>query len=122
MELLYKDITEKIIKALFEVFNHLGPGLSETIYQRAVKEELVGLGLKYEVEKNAEVFYKNKKIGFYKLDLLVEDKVVLELKVKPAIEPLDEAQLITYLKSTGYRVGILSNFGSKKLEFKRFIV
>lgn len=122
MELLYKELTEKIIKALFEVFNNLGPGLNEVIYKRAVREELNSLKLESKVERNAPISYKTKKLGFYRLDFVIEEKVVLELKVKSEIEPIDEAQIITYLKATGYRIGILANFGAKKLEFKRFIV
>ncbi|MBL7130222.1 MAG: GxxExxY protein [Candidatus Omnitrophica bacterium] len=122
MELLYKEFTEKIIKILFEVFNNLGPGLTEIIYKRAVIEELTSAKLKFSREKNVPVFYKKKRLGIYRLDLIVEDKIILELKVKAKIEPIDEAQIITYLKATGYRIGILVNFGAKKLEFKRFIV
>jgi len=122
MELLYKEFTEKIIKILFEVFNNLGPGLTEIIYKRAVIEELTSAKLKFSREKNVPVFYKKKRLGIYRLDLVVEDKIILELKVKAKIEPIDEAQIITYLKATGYRIGILVNFGAKKLEFKRFIV
>ena len=122
MELLYKELTEKIIGALFEVFNNLGPGLSEIIYKRAVMEELNRVKLEFKVEKNVPIFYKRKRLGLYRLDFIIEEKVILELKVKSEIELIDEAQIITYLKSTGYRIGILANFGSKKLEFKRFIV
>lgn len=122
MELLYKELTGKIIKTLFEVFINLGPGLTEVIYKRAVIEELDKVKLKFAPEKNVPIFYKNKKLGTYRLDLLIEEKVILELKVKSGIEPIDEAQIITYLKSSGYRIGILANFGTKKLEFKRFIV
>lgn len=122
MDLLYKELTGKIIKVLFEVFNNLGPGLTEIIYKRAVIEELERVKLKLATEKNVPIFYKNKKLGYYRLDFLIEEKVILELKVKSAIEPIDEAQIITYLKSTGHRIGILANFGAKKLEFKRFIV
>ncbi len=122
MELLYKDLTEKIIKALFEVFNTLGPGLSELTYRRAVIEEFNCAKIIFKTEIESPIFYKNKKIGAYRLDFLVDKKVILELKVKSGLEPIDEAQIITYLKSTGYRIGILANFGSKKLEFRRFIV
>lgn len=122
MEILYKELTEKIIKVLFEAFGELGPGLSEVIYKRAIIEELGLAKLEFKTEKETPVLYKGKKIGLYRLDLVVADKVVLELKVKSEIEPIDEAQIITYLKSTGYRIGLLVNFGAKKLEFKRFIV
>lgn len=122
MELLYKELTEKIIKALFEVFNNLGPGLSEIIYKRAVTKELKDSNLKVETEKDALIYYKKAKIGSYRLDMLIENKVILELKVKSSLEPFDDAQILGYLRSTGYRIGLLVNFGSKKLEFKRFIV
>lgn len=122
MELLYKELTEEIIKALFEVYNNIGPGLTEVIYKRALMEECDRTGLKFEAEKSVPIFYKTKKLGFYRLDLIVDEKVILELKVKSEIEPIDEAQVITYLKATGYKIGILANFGNKKLEFKRFIV
>ena len=122
MELLYKELTGRVIKALFEVFNNLGQGLTEVIYKRAVIEELDKVKIKFAIEKNVPIFYKNKKLGYYRLDFLIEEKVILELKVKSTIEPIDEAQIIAYLKSTGYRIGILANFGSKRFEFKRFIV
>lgn len=122
MELLYKELTEKIIKALFEVYNNLGPGLNEIIYKRALLEELNRANLRVETEKNVPILYKHKKLGLYRLDIIVENKVIIELKVRSSLEPIDEAQIITYLKSTGYRIGILANFGSKKLEFKRLIV
>ncbi len=122
MELLYKELTDKIINSLFEVYNNLGPGLTEVIYKRALIEEFKGRRLELKVENNVPIFYKNKRLGLYRLDFVIEEKVILELKVKSEIELIDEAQIITYLKSTGYRIGILANFGSKKLEFKRFIV
>lgn len=122
MELLYKELTEKIIKALFEVFNTLGPGLSEITYRRAVIEELNDANVIFKTEIELPIFYKKKKIGAHRMDFLVGEKVILELKVKSGLEPVDEAQVITYLKATGYRIGIIANFGSKKLEFKRFIV
>lgn len=121
-ELLYKELTEKIIKCLFEVYNNLGPGLSEVIYKRAVLKELQDSDIKVETEKNATIFYKSSKIGTYRIDILIQDKVILELKVKTEFEPFDEAQIIGYLKVTGYRVGLLANFGAKKLEFRRFIM
>lgn len=122
MELLYKDLTDKIIKALFEVYNNLGSGLTEIIYKRAIIEELNQSNIRFESEKSVPVYYKKKSLGTYRLDLIIDEKVILELKVKGSLESIDEAQVITYLKSTGYRIGILANFGAKKLEFKRFIV
>jgi len=122
MELLYKELTERVIKALYEVFSNLGPGLNEVIYKRALKDELGRGKVKFKAEIEIPVFYKKKQLGSQRIDLVIDEKVILELKSKSALEPLDEAQIITYLKSSGYRIGILVNFGSKKLEFKRFIV
>ncbi len=121
MELLYRNLTEKIIGALFEVHKDIGPGLTEVIYKRALLHELGLRGLKAEAEKEISVFYKCKSVGKYRVDILVDEKVILELKVTSMLEPIHEAQLISYLKSTNYKVGLLVNFGKKKLEFKRFI-
>ena len=121
MELLYKDLTEKIIGALFEVHKHIGPGLTEIIYRRAVVHELNSLGLKAEAEKECSVTYKGKNVGSYRADIIVEEKVVLELKATSFLEPIHEAQILSYLKTMGYEVGLLVNFGKKELEFKRFV-
>ncbi len=122
MELLYKELTEKIIKLLFEVHNNLGSGLTEVIYKRALIKELKEAKLKVDTEKEVLILYKKVKLGVYRLDMIIEDKIILELKVKSNLEPIDEAQILGYLRSSEYRIGLLVNFGTKKLEFKRFIV
>lgn len=121
MELIHKELTEKIIGALFEVHKSIGPGLTEIIYRRALLQELKQLNLKAEAEKECLVYYKGRKIGSYRLDIVVEDKVVLELKVTSSFEPIHEAQMLAYLRTTKYKVGLLVNFGKKSLEFKRFV-
>lgn len=121
MELIHKELTEKIIGALFEVHKNIGPGLTEIIYRRAVVQELKQLNLKAEAEKECTVYYKGRKIGSYRLDIVVEDKVILELKVASSFEPIHEAQTLAYLRTTKYKVGLLVNFGKKSLEFKRFV-
>jgi len=122
MKLLYGDLTEKIIGAMFEVHKVLGPGLSENIYRRAVLKELNSQGIKATSEKEYPIIYKGERVGRYRLDIVVEDKVVLELKALSRLEPVDEAQVLTYLRGTGFKVGLLANFGEEKLKFKRFVL
>jgi GxxExxY protein len=121
-KLLYGDLTEKTIGAMFEVHKGLGPGLSENIYRRAVLKELDSQGIKATSEKEYPISYKGEEIGRYRLDIVVEDKVVLELKALSRLEPVDEAQILTYLKGTEFKLGLLANFGEEKLKFKRFIL
>ena len=120
MTLEHEDITEKIIGAAFEVHKVLGYGFLEKVYQKAMQVELKNLGLKTELEKPIKVEFKGYVIGDYFADLLVEDKVIVELKVAEKYNSKDEAQLINELKATGISVGLLINFGRQRVEFKRF--
>jgi len=119
--LLYADATEKIISAAFEVHRVLGYGFLERVYQRALQVELLKLGLKAQLEFPIAVIYKDVNVGDYSADLLVEEKVVVELKVAPNYNSADEAQLLNELKTTGIKVGMLINFGRTKVEFKRLV-
>ncbi len=121
MNLKYQEITEDIIGAAFEVHNILGYGFLEKVYQRALQVELVQRGHKAELESALEVKYKGVVVGNYAADLLVDGKVIVELKIAPAYNPMDEAQLLNELKATGIKVGLLINFGKEKVEFKRFV-
>lgn len=116
---LHEELTYKIIGILIKVHNTLGCGFSERIYQRAVTEDLKREGLKVETEKEIEIVYHAKVIGKYKLDLVVEDKIILELKAAITTARIFKDQLISYLKGTSYQVGILANFGTPKLEYYR---
>jgi GxxExxY protein len=120
MELIHKNITEKIIGAAFEV-HHVLYGFLEKVYQRAMQVELQGLGLKAETEHKIKVIYKGSIVGDYAADLFVEEAVIVELKVAQSYNSFDEAQLINELKATGIKVGLLINFGRNKVEFKRFV-
>lgn len=117
----HQDITEKIIKAAFEVHNQLGYGFLEKVYQNAMQVELHRLGLKAELEHPIKVRYKNVVIGNYEADILVNDRVIVELKVAKTYIPEDEPQLLNELKATGIKVGLLINFGRTKVEFKRMV-
>ena len=121
MELQHKDITEAIIGAAFEVYNILGYGFLEKVYQRAMEVELRTRGFKAEMEAEIRVNYKGAEVGFYKADLWVNDKVIVELKVAKSYVSDDEPQLLNELKATGVKVGLLINFGRTKVEFKRMV-
>ena len=120
MALEHEEITEKIIGAAFEVHKVLGYGFLEKVYQKAMQVELKNRGSKTELERPIKVEFKGDVIGDYFADLLVEDKVIVELKVAEKYNSKDEAQLINELKATGISVGLLINFGRQQVEFKRF--
>jgi GxxExxY protein len=108
--------------AIFEVHKKLGPGFLESIYQKALIDELGTRGLKVETQKAVNLTYKDKKIGVHRLDLVVEDKVVLELKTVERFSPYHKAQLTSYLKASGYKLGILVNFSKSKVEYRRVLI
>ena len=116
--MLHSDITEKIIKAFFEVNNSLGFGFLEKIYENSMVIELRKKGCKVLQQKNIKVYYEGEEVGDYFADLIVDDLVVVELKAAETIHEDHEAQLINYLRATDIEVGLILNFG-KKAEFKR---
>lgn len=112
-----QDLTEKIIGAAIEVHRALGPGLLESIYQTCLAHEMALGGLRFEKEKPLPVEYKGIKLeSGYRLDFVVEGKVVVELKAVDSIHDVHKAQLLTYLKITGCKVGLLLNFNSAVLK------
>jgi GxxExxY protein len=117
-------ITEKIIGCAIEVHKNLGPGLLESIYEKALCIELETSGIKFEKQKIINVTYKNRYIGDFKIDILVEDDVVLELKSVERHDPVFEAQILGYMKLGKYKIGLLINFNSKLLidGIKRYIL
>ena len=123
-ELKYKDITEKIIGASFEVHKFLGNGFQEVIYQRALAWELSNAGLYFAREIEQEIFYKDLQdpIGTRRADYVVEGKVLVELKAVILLEDVHLAQVLNYLKAYKLEVGLLINFGSKSLTFKRLVL
>jgi GxxExxY protein len=118
--MLYEEITEKIIKAFYIVYNKLGYGFLEKVYENSMLIELRKYNLNVDSQKNIKVYYDNELVGDYFADLLVEDKIIVELKTSISLSQENEFQLINYLKSTDKEVGLLLNFG-KKPEFKRKI-
>jgi len=122
MPLLHGEITEQIIGAAFEVHRILGYGFLEKVYQRAMIVELGLRGIIALDEEPIKVYYKDQVVGDYEADLLIPDKVIVELKIAKEYNAYDEAQLLNELKATGVRVGLLINFGREKVEFKRLIL
>jgi GxxExxY protein len=123
-ELKYKDITEKIIGASFEVHKFLGNGFQEVIYQRALAWELSQARLSFAREIEKEIFYKELQdpIGSRRADFIVEGKILVELKALIELEDVHIAQVLNYLKAYKLEVGLLINFGSKSLTFKRLVL
>jgi len=110
-------LTEQIIGAAIEVHRHLGPGLLESAYEACLAYELERLGLKVEKQKPLPLIYKDIRLDQgYRIDLLVADQVVVELKVVDALMPVHEAQMLSYLKLSGCKVGLLINFDVKLLK------
>jgi GxxExxY protein len=117
---LYKDLTEKIIGIAMEVHRTLGPGFLEAVYEEALIYELEKAALTCERQKEFTIKYKDtilkKKL---RVDLFVDGKVIIENKAAGQIVPIDEVQLVSYLKAAGLQVGLIFNFGGRSLEFKR---
>ena len=117
----HQDLTSKIIQCAYKVHNTLGFGFLEIIYQNALLIELLKAGLQAEKEKKIQVYYEAQLVGDYMADMIVENKVILELKSVKDLHPAHEAQVINYLKATGIEVGLLINFG-QTVEIKRKIL
>jgi len=120
MQFKYQDITERIIKAFYNVYNSMGYGFLERVYENAMMIELKSLDLQCEKQKQIKVYYKDENVGEYFADIIVEGKVIIELKAAETIIEEHEHQLLNYLKATEIEVGLLLNFG-KKPQFKRQI-
>jgi len=116
------NITYAINGAVFEVNRVLGPGFLEKVYENALLVELRRRGLKAESQVPIKVLYKENAVGEYIADIVVEDKVIVELKTVQTLDNVHEAQLLNYLKATGIKVGLLVNFKHPKAEIKRMVL
>jgi len=115
----YSALTEKIIGSAIEVHKILGNGFQEVIYQRALEMEMNLQGLRFSREFEMPIFYKNNRIGTRRVDFLVEDVISVEIKSVIQLEDVHLAQAINYLEAYNLEIGLLINFGSKSLTFKR---
>lgn len=120
MDLKHKELTDGILKTFYEVYNELGYGFLEKVYQNSMYIELKNKGYKVEAQNKIKVYYKGTEVGEYYADLMVENLVILELKAVDYIVKDFENQILNYLRSTDCEVGLLLNFG-KKPEFRRKI-
>ena len=118
--ILHRDLTQEIIRIFYEVYNELGYGFLERVYQNALFHELKLNGFDVKAQHRIKVFYKEVEVGEYICDILVNELIILELKAQEQLIEANEFQLINYLKATNYEVGLLLNFG-KRAEFKRKI-
>lgn len=117
----YQELTSLILKAAFEVHNALGCGFLEKVYERALILELKAKGLLLETQKGIKIAYKGQNVGTYVADIIVEDKVIVELKVANLLTIIHKAQVLNYLKASGYEVALILNFAKPKLEYKRVV-
>ncbi len=116
--LKHRDITDIILKSFYEVYNELGGGFLESVYERSLEIVLKQYGTAVETQKEITVYFRRNVVGNFRADLFVENTVIVELKAVKSIEKSHEAQLLNYLKATDIEVGLLLNFG-RKPEFRR---
>ncbi|MEO8172652.1 MAG: GxxExxY protein [Sediminibacterium sp.] len=117
-DLLHCDITNKVLRAFYTVYNRLGYGFLEKVYENAMLLELMEMNVYCEKQKPIKVYYKDKVVGEYFADIIVENKVIIELKAGEGLVEEHELQIINYLKATELEIGLLLNFGKKPV-FKR---
>lgn len=119
--LIYEELTYKLRKSFFNVYNALGYGHKESVYQNALEKEFSILNIPYLREKSLNIKYRDQKVGIYRPDFVIDNKVILEIKSTEYIPVIFEKQTLQYLKSTDFKLGILVNFGAPKLTIRRLI-
>ncbi|MDI6032628.1 GxxExxY protein [Flavobacterium sp. LB2P84] len=119
-EILHKELSESILKVFYDVYNELGYGFLEKVYQNAMYLELKSQGFKVEPQKQIKVYYKNELVGDFFADLLINDLIILELKACDSLVKAHYVQTLNYLKATNIEIGLLLNFGERP-EIKRLI-
>jgi len=119
MRMHHEELTERIIGCAMQVHSTLGPGFLEPVYEKALAHELAKAGLRTECQKPITVTYDGIAVGDFCADLFVEDTVVVENKAVQALHAANEVQLVNYLTATGVDIGLLLNFGSDRLQFRR---
>ncbi|MBI1886397.1 MAG: GxxExxY protein [Chloroflexi bacterium] len=117
----HQDLTREIIGGAYEVYRELGPGFLEKVYETALVHELSGRGLHAVPQAEIAVAYKGQTVGLFYADIFVDDKVICEIKSAESLSGAHEAQVINHHKATGVKVGLLLNFGPKRVEVKRLV-
>lgn len=121
MGLLYEELSYILRGMFFKIYNEIGPGFKEEIYVRALLKLLDEKKIPYQREKQFNINFKNARIGTTKIDLVIDNKIIIEAKATEINNSIFEKQVISYLKSTGLSLGFLVNFGTSKLFIKRYI-
>jgi len=120
--IIYRDLSYQIMGAIFEVHKELGPGSLEAVYEKALIEEFAKKAIKVETQRVIDGIYKGKKIGVHRLGMIVEGKVVVELKTVERFSTYHTTQMLSYLKASGHKLGILVNFSKAKVEYRRIVM
>lgn len=120
-KLIYADLTYKVRGAIFNVYNALGPGHKEPVYGKALSSELTIARIPFETEISLDVKYRGFKVGNYRPDFIIDNCIILEIKATEFMPKIYEQQLIRYLKTTNFKVGLLVNFGQPTLFIKRLV-
>jgi GxxExxY protein len=120
-DMLYEELTYKVRGAIFKVYNTLGFGHKEGVYSKALAIEFEKEKIPFKTEHSIDVLYEGQKVGKYRPDFIVDDSIIIELKAIPFMGRDAEVQMVYYLKGTKYKLGLLVNFGSDKLDIKRKI-
>jgi GxxExxY protein len=118
--MLYEELSKQIIGCCFEVSNELGIGFFEEVYEKALMVALRQKGLKAARQVELDVYFRGERVGDFKADIIVEGKIILELKAVTALNNQHKAQLLNYLKASNLEVGLLINFGTTKIEYQRY--
>ena len=117
----FEELSNQLIGAAIQVHKELGPGFLESIYEQALKVELSESGLSFDSQKEIKVQYSGVEVGVHRLDLIVEEEIIVELKAVKELADIHFAQLRSYLKATGIKVGLLLNFSKPTLEVRRVV-
>lgn len=120
-DILYPELSYNIVGAIYEIWKKLGPAFKESVYQKALEEELKHRQINFIAQKQIPILYNKKKVGVYVPDIIIDDKIILELKHCPQLTLHDKKQLWYYLRGTDYKLALLINFGGKRLQIMRYI-
>jgi len=120
-KMIYPELSHKVIGCVFEVHKTLGPGFVESIYEEALAYELSLQNIPFRKQETINLIYKNQFIGSFRFDVIVDDKIILELKSVSELNDLFKQQLLSYLKVSGLKLGILINFGAPSVQYVRIV-
>lgn len=118
-KVLFKELSYKIVGCFYEAYNELGPAHKEQVYQEALKIAFADKNLPYEVEKRLKIKFKDKAVGIYEPDFVIDEKVIIEIKSVLNMPKVFENQLYYYLRGSNYKLGYLVNFGNEHLDIRR---